>query len=269
MKIRVAIVCAFNPWNSGMYSVDSAASRLMKKLGYEHELFLAQTPVSRILKLKKYLPSMLLQHNRLSYGQHTFKRLKNVKQLHKFTHVLYWGDFINNPIYGLNDFSHRDVQFGLSDSREQGAARWLELFTPISLPGHIKLASIGNNFQNLKDDNDTFINESLQRLLDNFDLVMPRDELSTENVKKHENANSKATIQQGLDCAFLLQTEKPQKRMLEENKKFISFFHRSKISNLSELITRISDIYQLEVGHLDNWLKLQRDTAQSEFDTNI
>ncbi len=85
----IAVICAAHRGNGGMFSVDNAALSYLKNRPCSFDLILTQTPDNASTKVR----------------QRPIKILKDPKDLGRYTHVLYWGDFLNNPVYGRGDLT--------------------------------------------------------------------------------------------------------------------------------------------------------------------
>ena len=80
----VAVVTAHNPRNAGMLSVDLAAEHFFGESGTTWDMFKS--------------------HNAAPEGADSFagqkiKILADVEQLKDYRVIVYWGDFINSPVY--------------------------------------------------------------------------------------------------------------------------------------------------------------------------
>jgi hypothetical protein len=181
---NVAVVCAFNPGNTGMYSVDLAASRFMQTLRTPHTLINFQSRPWRPVA--------------------GFRTLRDTRELAKFTHVLFWGDFQNNPVYGVNDFAKRELKFGYAASTEDAISNWTKLHLDISDRLHAaKVASIGNCFLGaVSAIAGTTLASSLRNFVQNAAAILPRETQSKNQLI--DASEDSRNISTGLDTAFLL-----------------------------------------------------------------
>lgn len=182
---KVALVCAFNPGNTGMYSVDLAASRFMRKLGVPHTLVNFQR--------RPWRPVL------------GFRSTRDVRYLRTFTHLLFWGDFQNNPVYGTNDFAKREVKFKYASSDEEAISNWSRLHLDISdqLQG-VKIASVGNCFLGAgAAAADKSLRSSLRNFVRNAAAILPRESQSMRQLM--DASEPSHNIATGLDTAFLLE----------------------------------------------------------------
>lgn len=240
---RVAVICAANPSNSGMYSVDLAARQFFQRRGIEFQLFVTQIKGRKMKRI----------------GQLEFSLLKNLRKAKDFSHIVYWGDFLNNPEYGRTDFAARDIMFGNSPDIEAAKARWLELFAPATATQ--PLLSIGNNFQHDLQDSDPLFDEAVERLQQNFKMILPRDGLSVSNLSRSFRADSLHKIRPGMDCAFLLDSAPAEAR----GGFFSYYFGRSGFKDQQQLIQRVEAATGLQGREVSRWLKLERDGFHDHF----
>lgn len=251
-QANIAIITAANPLNSGMYSVDLAAMSLFSQLGMKHTFFLPQAKKKRLFK---YIP--LLNSYNLRFGNIRHKLLSSAQQLEEFTHIIYWGDFLNNPRYGRLDFSPRDVAFGHSSTKAEAYKRWAEIFALVDQEPSAHVLAVGGNFQHAFDESEAGV---LSSFLKKADLVLPRDPRSFNNLKPL--LSHKTVLSQGMDCAFLLP---PLASHLQEGKYFCYEFGRSSLPNIEQLISSIEAATGLRGFRLPKWLHLKHQVAHKEF----
>lgn len=250
MKIALFIATPVKA-NSGMYSVDSAAIKLFESLQLDFEILTTQNDEYELLGRKSRL-------------------IHSTNELYDYTHIVYWGDFINNPLYAITDFAMRDVKRKISKNSSIAFDRWSHLFALQSFDKkHLKILSVGNNFHFELNDfpKPSFFKrtdfrskalEALRSIEDRFDLILPRDNHSKENLTKYFLDENHHKIQEGLDCAFLLED---QKAVIKKNQITIYFF-RSALSSLESIPEQIKKIYNYSV--LNNpWLNLPNNRQES------
>jgi hypothetical protein len=181
---KVALVCAFNPGNTGMYSVDLAASRFMRTLGVPHRLINFQR--------RPWRPVL------------GFRSTRDLKYLKTFTHLLFWGDFQNNPVYGTNDFAKRELKFNYASSDKEAISNWSKLHLDISDELHgVKIASVGNCFLGAGTAaTEKSLVSSLRNFVRNAVAILPRESQSMQQLM--DASEPSANIAAGLDTAFLL-----------------------------------------------------------------
>ncbi|SFV39083.1 polysaccharide pyruvyl transferase family protein [Hyphomicrobium facile] len=218
---KVGIVCAFNPGNTGMFSVDLAASRVFDAWNIEHTLINFQ-------KRRWRLP--------LKYQ---VSRTPN--KLAQYSHLLFWGDFQNNPVYGTRDFANREVKFGYARTATEGVANWIGLHLELSsvLPKTTVVASIGNCFLGSREAATRHnLSASLATFADTATRILPRESQSGAELVEAAGGSPRSNISTGLDPAFLLD---PQKREdFRESKYFGYCFARSKVQDVAEGLDAIS-----------------------------
>lgn len=183
---KVGVVCAFNPGNTGMHSVDLAAEGVLRQTGLDYELINFQRRPWRIFS--------------------GYRLCRTFSDLGKFSHILFWGDFQNNPLYGTRDFARREIKFGYAKTSYEGVENWkhlhLELFDRLSRK--IVIASIGNCFLGASS---ALAAHDLREPLRDFTLssvrILPRESWSTKELLSASGASAD-TVRTGLDAAFLL-----------------------------------------------------------------
>lgn len=229
-----------------MYSVDLAAHQFLTGLGLEPTLFQAQ-------------------YKRRPFAIHRIKHeiYHSTAQLDDFPVVLFWGDFINNPTYGANDFAHREAYWGREKSLEKSYEKWKNLFLLNGYNRHQKVFSISNNFQTLNSIASQFDAGELDSVkalyAKNFDHFFPRDTLSTALLKKFiPDQASKITT--GVDSAFLLNQKKiyPELSNIQKSGTFAHLLTRSSYKNTESFIHKISGATRLKPRPISNWLKTNR-----------
>jgi hypothetical protein len=250
MKKKIAVICAYNPRNCGMYSVDLAAKYFLDQLGADFTLFVTQqknidTPSVKIGKLR-------------------YESLRSLEQLEDYSTIIYWGDFLNNPTYGLEDFAEREVYLGYTKSKSTGYKNWLKLCMLDNYNSEKTVLSVSNNFQTISSfifpENQQNI-EKISSIYENrFDFISPRDSYSMKLLKSHfPNAAIKKTYE-GIDASFLLNQTAiyPELKTISKNKTFAFYFKRSKIKGLYPLLFKI----WLKTGYrpvpICSWLRMSR-----------
>lgn len=186
--------------------------------------------------------------------------LKSLQKAKDFSHIVYWGDFLNNPEYGRTDFAARDIRFGNSPDLDAAKARWLQLFAPARTDR--PLLSIGNNFQHDSRDSDPLFHEAMEHLQKNFVMILPRDGLSVSNLSRSFRADCLHKIRPGMDCAFLLRREPAQER----GRFFSYYFGRSGFQDQQQLVQRIETATGLQGIEVNRWLKLEKEGFHDHFE---
>ena len=261
-KRKIAVLCAYNDNNLGMYSVDLAAREFFTSLGYEFDLFVAQTSRVRGARFIEFLGPTLLQKKSKRFGQLRYKLLRSADQLADYTHLVFWGDFLNNPIYGKHNFSQLDVRKKFSKNNTEAFEFWKELFSLKHGKPTPKVFSIGNNLQNSFAELGHEAEEILASFRSNFDLFLPRDPFSLENITSClQDQPGSCKMGQGTDCAFLLDSGERK----EKHATFCYHFGRSGFSDTSKLISTIESETGLRAVHLTNWLNTYSNDAETVF----
>jgi hypothetical protein len=248
MRNSFAIICAYNPRNTGMYTVDLAATTFFKNLNMEADLYCFQT---RFFK------------DHVASGSLKIKVIRNLNELKHYKSIIFWGDWQNNPVWGLNDFSTREVSRGYTNNIDEGFANWLNLYLPLKKDFSQKIYSFGNSFlgitnflSNTSNDNKTQISERFSQA---FDFVLPRDHQSYEELKllfpsiKMEDWGMDLTVLNNFDEINSL--KQPSK-----NLDFSYFFHRSSLhkNNIRSIIKNTHLLSSNCPSEIKNWLKIPR-----------
>jgi hypothetical protein len=244
--MRAAIVCASHAGNGGMYSVDLAAKRFFDALGIDYDLVIFQLP-----------------RPNLTFGELNYKLLRDADDLGGYSHIVYWGDFLNNPHYGWSDFSGRDVEFGYSSDRLEAFKRWRSIFALNGNNSGRRVVSVGNNFQNNFSNLPRQVTDGVfDDLFYSIDTFLPRDPFSMMNLARYFPTGDTFKIQAGLDCAFLLDdcAEKPN-----QFKHFSYFFHRSGFTKTENLVQELEKKSGLVGRPLTGWLNLTARSATPTF----
>lgn len=253
MKIALFIATPVKR-NSGMYSVDCAAINLFKNLQIDFEILTTQENEYELLGKKS-------------------KIIRSTNKLYNYTHIVYWGDFINNPMYGMTDFSMRDVKRKISKNRAIAFDCWASLYALQDFDKkHLKIISVGNNFHfDLNDfptpsffkrtDYRSKAKTALKNIENKFDLILPRDNYSTTNLLAHFSKINHTKVKNVLDCAFLLEDDIHQPK----RNQVTTYLYRSSLSTLYNLEKHLEDKYGFLV--LNNpWLELP-DERQKAFNS--
>lgn len=178
-----------------------------------------------------------------------------------FTHVVYWGDFLNNPQYGHGGYSASHKKLGMAETHGPGHVFWRRLYT---LRGYenpaLKVFGVGGNFQHSFHQH-KFVHD-FRQIGSRFNRIYPRDGFSSKNLARFLPYDRLGLIRQGMDVAFLLRpmAEKPL-----PGDYFCWFFGRSGLENQYEIVTAIAEATGLRPFHLGEWLRLPRTRADEVF----
>lgn len=243
-----------------MYSVDLAARHVFA--GTDFDLFVTQTGQNRLAQvLGDYVPRRLLERPFTTYGAMRFRLLDDIARLRRHSHVVYWGDFQNNPVYGYDTYALREFRMGHSPSIEAGFAKWRRLFALTEVKPVARAISVGNNFQNDFDAIARTHPEVFAAMGARFDAILPRDPYSVENLSRHLPAEARPKVAQGMDCAFLLPAPPP----MDPGDHFCCHFGRSGFRDTAGLIARAETLTRLRAVDLDRWFHLPRKGAHEVF----
>ena len=238
-----------------MFSVELAALKFFQELGLPFELLKAQ-----------YKPWYHVA-NKLQTPR--FEILKHCSDFKKYDTVVYWGDFLNNPVFGFEEFARRDFKLGHSESKLAGFDRWKSLYLPNSSSPGTKWLSLGNNFQNVNIDTLSRL-PGAQDIFDGFDLfdaIVPRDSVSQDNIENLFPRAGKA-ICSGMDLAFALDLKRlaqPVHSQEASGQFFGYFFGRSNVENASAAIKFLEQKTGVSGVNLSAWLSMSKLRPQSDF----
>lgn len=248
MQPRIGVVCAFNQRNAGMVSVDLAAAAYFGARPCAFELFMAA-------------PTALGD----TLGGHPLGVLGDPAQLEGFTDIVYWGDFLHNPVYGRWDFGGQMVRAGLAATRAEGLPIWRRLFllSDEAAPGP-RMLSVGGNFQHDFGSVGRNADADLARLLDRAALILPRDPVSLENLRSHAPPEAQSKLRPGLDAAFLL----PRGDVASDpaSRQFLHVFGRSGVKAAHALVAAAAAASGCEPASLGRWLRLPPDKGVATFE---
>lgn len=229
---RIAVISAFNCHNYGMYSVDLAAEQFFNELG---------------------LPfTQIVTQQRTRTGRLQFHLRRQPSEFAVFDRVVYWGDFLNNPMWGAVDYSHREVQRHGVTGREQAGKNWQELYLNLKrYHPALRVFAIGGCFLGAAGTGLERFRRPLEEFLQSAELVMPRDEPSFEMVQRLAPAGR---VRQGMDCAWLLPVEPARKAAASSH--FICFLGRTLRRRQPRLAGELARATGLRAVWID-WLNLR------------
>ncbi|MBY0468225.1 MAG: polysaccharide pyruvyl transferase family protein [Burkholderiaceae bacterium] len=187
---HIAVICAHNRRNSGMYSVDRAARQFFDQLGLAHDLFVTQQS-SRVGALR-------------------YRLVRDLDELCGYDTVVYWGDFLNNPMWGQADYAVRDVARHGVENLNQAFDHWRRLYLPddSALPASTRVLALGGCFIGMEHAlSDPSVKASLQRFTKRSTAVVVRDPASFELLSAATGADPRVSL--GFDCASLMRTRAP------------------------------------------------------------
>ncbi|KRS22015.1 hypothetical protein AAY72_05510, partial [Alishewanella sp. WH16-1] len=144
---------------------------------------------------------------------------------------------------------------------------WARLFNFSNGKIKPKVMCIGNNFQHDFESEYEKYRPYLERLDNLFDVIMPRDTYSTDNLKTILKKKDK--ILQGLDPAFLLKKPDVLEHKATSNNSFAYFFSRSSLPDIQKIVEALEKKSGLKGIELSDWLKLDPDNAEKVFSNCI
>ncbi|MBE0455496.1 MAG: polysaccharide pyruvyl transferase family protein [Roseovarius sp.] len=258
---RIAVVCAYNPKNAGMYSVDLAAQHYFSGKGCAFDLFVTQ--------IKRKLPGRIANRLRLDkilskhqrFGTLRFRLLYNPNQFDDYTHVVYWGDFTTNPVYGATEYAMRERKGGVSASYSAALHKWKALFALQGGKPAGRVVSAGQNFQHDFNEYGSDFDDVFASIGACFDHILPRDPWSAANLLRTLPPSSACKVTPGLDCAFLL----PVTERRSPRPQFCYHFGRSGFDRTAALVGAVEARSGLRGVALEDWFTLDPTRAEMQF----
>lgn len=244
-----------------MYSVDKSALQFFDSLGMPYDLCVTQAIPYRGARLAKRIVGRALYPKQIHFGELRFSVLKEPDQYEGYSHIVFWGDFLNNPVYGASDFAKRDVRLHRATTKDEGFRRWERLFVYGPVGNGRKVASFGGNFLHCDASLSSQYSVHLKEIIEGFDVIAPRDPYSTRNIEVRADSICGATVLPGLDCAFLLQDS----ANAIKQKQFAFHFGRSGFGGHGGLLADLEKTLELEAVELSAWFKLLPVKADEQF----
>ncbi|HEU6448561.1 MAG TPA: polysaccharide pyruvyl transferase family protein [Verrucomicrobiae bacterium] len=231
----IAVVSAANIKNYGMYSVDLSGDVFFRKLN------------------RSFTPVVTQGFSRA--GKLRFQVFRRPQDFAAFDKVIFWGDFLNNPMWGCQEYAKREARHYRAANLQEGMERWRELY--LGLKRHCpatRILAVGGCFLGANENLEPSFRQALEEFLDSAELVAPRDERSLEILRALAPG---AKLAEGIDCAWLLAVPRRKER---NRGYFIYFFGRTLQSADISWIEELSRRTGLRAVTL-NWL----DWDQSHF----
>lgn len=229
---KIAVICAHNVRNSGMYSVDLGARHFFDRLGLAHDLFVTQ------------------KQSRLGVLRH--RLVRSLDELRGYDTIVYWGDFLNNPMWGQADYALRDIKRHGVEGLSQAYKSWQRLYLPDerTLPASTRVLALGGCFIGMEAAlADTSVSESLRRFVQRSEAVIVRDPASFGRLSAATQADSHVRL--GFDCASLMRSRAPAQW---RGPYFAYSFKRALTAdNASELVRHVERLTKLR-GVPIQWL---------------
>lgn len=227
----IAVICAHNPRNNGMYCVDWAARRYFGSLGCPYDLCITQ--------------------GRTHIGALRYHLVKRAEDLAGYDTVVYWGDFLNNPMWGTRDYIGRTTRtrHPVPSDLEEWIALYLDLKSVLPqirtvVAGGCALGA-GSPLASSPE-----LAGAFRRFLDQVDRIIVRDPGSFETLSGMGVSEDKLSL--GFDRASLLRPFAPARW---KGRYFVHSFHRTlKPKEAGPLIERIESLTGLK-GIPIRWLK--------------
>lgn len=187
-------------------------------------------------------------------GRLAFQLCRDAKMISGFDRIVYWGDFQNNPVYGLDEFRNQEVKLGYAKNFGEAFENYKRTNLLHGVPGPPKRAiSVSNSFQTLPLEGiaDDSIPACLER---NFRAIYPRDPVSLERLRATYPRAADGNIRQGIDAALLL-ARRPPPAFWQRAPILTWHFRRSKLAEPEHIIREISRRTGLRAVHLRNWFR--------------
>jgi hypothetical protein len=183
--MTVAVLCARNKRNGGMYSVDLAAQQFFETIGVPFTLCRSQ--------------------GETSWGQLRYRRFREWDGLANFDAIVCWGDWQTHPKYGEEDYSFAEAKYEGNRSKEEAIRRWRSIYQlAASRPDDRRpMLTVGCSFigaEAMLGDPATL--EAFSTYISRSNLIIPRDAASYNTLAKlfPDKGN---IIPGGLDPALL------------------------------------------------------------------
>ncbi len=173
-----------------MYSVDLAARQFFEQRGLVHDLYVTQQS-SRVGALR-------------------YRLVRDLSELRGYDTVVYWGDFLNNPMWGQTDYAVRDVALHGVESPQKAFENWRRLYLPddSALPSSTRVLALGGCFIGMER---ALTNASIKGALLQFTrrsaAVVVRDPASFELLSAATGHDPHVSL--GFDCASLMRARAP------------------------------------------------------------
>lgn len=261
VRPKIAVICAYNPANAGMYSVDQSARAFLSDRDCDVDLFVAHARCDRPARIANRLRLYRLTRPQVTAHGMRYRLYFDPAQLSGYSHVVYWGDFTNNPVYGDRDFTNWDRRFTYSRTRPAAMARWKSLYALTGGKPAARVVSAGQNFQNDYRACGQDFGDVFAALGAHFDHILPRDPYSVTNLSGMLGPQARVRVEQGLDCAFLLQSDAAP----ADTGTFCHHFARSGFDDVAGLVRSVEAATGLRAVHLDKWFRLPDATAAADF----
>jgi hypothetical protein len=215
-----------------MYSVDLAAHRFFCELGAPF------TPV--------------VTQKRTRTGRLRFELIRDPAEFAGFDAVVYWGDFLNNPMWGAVDYVWREVRRHKVRDAQNAWENWCALYLELKrrLPA-LRVFAIGGCFLGADGTALSRAHAQFKEFVEGAELVTPRDERSLEIVRQLAPGGR---VQPGMDCAWLLRF--PPRPNAGDSSHFVCFLGRTLRRQKAKFIGELARRTGLRPVWVD-WLNLR------------
>lgn len=243
---KMAIILAAHPRNAGMFSVDRSAKELF---GGGNTKFFSTNLYGG------YYKSLISK----GFG---VSKYRDASQLNSFDTIVFWGDFLNNPLYAAG-FAQSELQRGLVTSLNDGYSKWKELMMLSGFDSqNKKIVSVGNNFMSVDQGLfEGFSENDYRNELRKFQFIFPRDPVSARDIQRFTSESTEVDL--GFDCAHLQKT--PISSSFQSKNEFVYFFGRSNLTRTECLVRSLEAATGLRGVELSGWFDLNGVSRKSPF----
>lgn len=179
---RIAVISACNPYNYGMYSADLAAHQFFSDLGVPF--------------------TQMVTQRRTHTGRLRFELFRDPARFAEFDAVVYWGDFLNNPMWGAGDYVEREARRHKVRDSQQAWKNWCALYLNLKhRHPALRVFAIGGCFLGADGPALPRARAQFQEFIQSANLVTPRDDRSLAIVRQLAPGGR---VLPGIDGAWLL-----------------------------------------------------------------
>ena len=230
---RIAVISAFNPYNYGMYSVDLAAHQFFSELGVPF------TPV--------------VTQQRTRTGRLRFELVRDASQFAGFDAVVYWGDFLNNPMWGAGAYVQREAKRHKVHDPQSAWENWCALYLDLKRRHPtLRVFAIGGCFLGADGPALPRARAQFEEFIQSAELVTPRDDRSLAIVRQIAPGDR---VLPGMDCAWLLPFA--PRANTDDSSYFVCFLGRTLRRQSRRFLGELARMQGLRPIWID-WMNLNR-----------
>lgn len=230
---RIAVISACNPYNYGIYSADLAAHRFFGELG---------VPFTQIVTQ---------QHTQA--GRLRFELVRDPAHFAEFDAVVYWGDFLNNPMFGAREYVDREARRHQVHDPQQAWENWCALYLNLKRrhPA-LRVFALGGCFLGADGPALPRAQVQFQEFIQSAELVTPRDDRSLAIVRQLSPGSA---VRPGMDGAWLLPFA--PRVQTAESPYFVCFLGRTLRRQSRRFLRELARRTGLRLVWID-WMNLRR-----------